>query len=68
MFVIVLSLPEVNTCDYQHKFLFLSYRQRTSMHMAARGGDMDTVKYLVGNGGDIHMKDKAGVSICDSPS
>ena len=34
----------------------------TPLHYAARGGDVDTVEYLVGAGGDINIKDDDGVS------
>ena len=33
----------------------------TPLHWAARG-DIDAVRYLVGAGGDIHIKDGKGVS------
>ena len=33
----------------------------TPLHYAARG-DVDTVEYLVGAGGDINIKDDDGVS------
>ena len=34
----------------------------TPLHLAAEGGDVDTVQYLVGAGGDINIKDGVGVS------
>ena len=34
----------------------------TPLHCAAGGGDVDMVRYLVGAGGDINIKDVDGVS------
>ena len=36
---------------------------RKPLHLAARRGNLDTVKFLVSKGGDINIKDKKGVSI-----
>ena len=43
-------------------FKFVSPHQSTPLHKAAGGGQVDTVKYLIGAGGDIHRKDDEGVS------
>ena len=39
-----------------------SPHQYTPLHFAAGGGHKDTVRCLVGKGGDINNEDKAGVS------
>ena len=39
-----------------------SPHQRTPLHRAAEGGFIDAVKYLVGAGGDINIKDGRAVS------
>ena len=43
-------------------FKFAPTHQATPLHCAVAGGHVDTVRYLVGAGGDIHSKDGEGVS------
>ena len=43
-------------------FSFVSPHQMTPLHRAAGGGHVDIVEYLLGVGGDIHSKDRSGVS------
>lgn len=38
-------------------FLLSMFPQRTSLHMAAEGGHIDTVQYLVGKRASIDIKD-----------
>ena len=39
--------------------------QRTPLHIAAKGGHCDIVKYLVEEGANVNIKDQLGVSISD---
>ena len=39
-----------------------SSHQMTPLHLAAHGGNVDTVKYLVDKGADTNIKDRWGVS------
>ena len=48
--------------DWLHSILFTSPHQDTPLHLAAKGGHLDTVKYLVEKGANIHCKDGDGVS------
>ena len=41
--------------------VFVCLCQGISLHLAARQGDLDTVKHLVDEGDDINSKDKNGV-------
>ena len=43
-------------------FRFVSPHQMTPLHRAAGGGHVDIVEYLIRMGGDIHSKDRGGVS------
>ena len=49
---------------FQNLYMYTSLtpHQRTPLHYAAQGGFVDTVRYLVGAGGDINIKDGFGVS------
>ena len=42
------------------KLVFL--HQMTPLYLAAGRGNVDIVEYLVGAGGDIHSRDRGGVS------
>ena len=39
-----------------------SLKQWTPLHLAARGGHMNTVEFLFNNGADINIQDNDGVS------
>ena len=43
--------------------IFVSFsHQRTPLHKAAGNGKVDVVRYFVGKGADVNVKDKDGVS------
>ena len=42
---------------------FLSFHQRTPIHLAAESGCIKVVKYLVNQGADINIQDENGVII-----
>ena len=42
--------------------IFISY-QRTPLHIAAEGGYVNTVKYLVRQGSTVNIRDKNGVRV-----
>ena len=46
--------------DWSH---FSSYHQGTPLHLAAKGGRFDTVKYLDEKGANIHSEDSDRVSV-----
>ena len=49
-------------CILQITVFFMSAHQRTPMHIAAQGGQANTVKLLINKGADIDIKDNTGVS------
>ena len=43
--------------------IFVSFcHQRTPLHKAAGSGKVDVVRYFMGKGADVNVKDKDGVS------
>ena len=48
-------------------FLSVCFYQRSSLHTAARLGELDKVKYSVEEGVDINSKDKNGVRVTIIP-
>ena len=48
--------------DWSYSILFASSLQHTPLHWAAGGGHVDTVKYLVEKGANIHRNDEYEVS------
>ena len=48
--------------DWPCSILFASPHQETPLHLAADEGHVDTVKFLVQKGANIHSKDDVGVS------
>ena len=41
---------------------FVSFHQRTPLHMAAQSGHADMVRYLSDKGANVNIKDNDGVS------
>ena len=62
-------IKSVCTHDFlYHKLIVVlvsSLHQTTPLHLAALGGDMETVEYLVTNKADISVKGVDGVSLSD---
>ena len=44
------------------QYLSFSLCQLTPLHMAVKDGNEQTLKFIVGNGADIDIKDGSGVS------